>query len=140
MTTNRADLLEPALAARPGRVDLALEIPLPDEESRRRLFDLYARDLTVEIGDLETVVARTEGVTASFFRELLRQAALEAAEAGREVVRDEHLQRALDRLLERASTMTRILLGAEQPDPSTADDPRAWMARVSVQEFGESSY
>jgi hypothetical protein len=140
LTTNRADLLEPALAARPGRVDLALEIPLPDEESRRRLFDLYARDLTVEIGDLETVVARTEGVTASFFRELLRQAALEAAEAGSEVVRDEHLHRALDRLLERASTMTRILLGAEQPDPSAADDPRAWMARLSVQEFGEGSY
>jgi len=30
LTTNRTDLIEPALAARPGRVDLALEIPLPD--------------------------------------------------------------------------------------------------------------
>src|SRR5947209_3038436 len=30
LTTNRADLLEPALAARPGRVDQAVEIPLPD--------------------------------------------------------------------------------------------------------------
>ena len=33
LTTNRPDLIEPALAARPGRVDLALEIPLP---GRRR--------------------------------------------------------------------------------------------------------
>ena len=30
LTTNRADLLEPALAARPSRVDQATEIPLPD--------------------------------------------------------------------------------------------------------------
>ncbi|MGH9196958.1 MAG: ATP-binding protein, partial [Acidimicrobiia bacterium] len=43
LTTNRADLLEPALAARPGRVDLAVEIGLPDEEARGRLIDLYGR-------------------------------------------------------------------------------------------------
>jgi len=30
LTTNRADLLEPALAQRPGRVDHAAELPLPD--------------------------------------------------------------------------------------------------------------
>ena len=30
LTTNRADLLEPALAARPGRVDQAVELGLPD--------------------------------------------------------------------------------------------------------------
>ena len=30
LTTNRVDLLEPALAQRPGRVDLAVEVPLPD--------------------------------------------------------------------------------------------------------------
>ena len=31
LTTNRADLLEAALTQRPGRVDLAVEMPLPDE-------------------------------------------------------------------------------------------------------------
>lgn len=67
-------------------------------------------------------------MTASFFRELLRQAVLEAAEEGSEVVRDDHVVRALDRLLEHASTMTRILLGAERRDAShTPDDPRAWL-------------
>ena len=34
LTTNRADLLEPALAARPGRVDVAVEIALPDAPAR----------------------------------------------------------------------------------------------------------
>jgi len=41
LTTNRADLLEPALAARPGRVDLAVELPLPDADARRQLVRLY---------------------------------------------------------------------------------------------------
>lgn len=128
LTTNRPDLLEPALAARPGRVDLAVEVPLPDLESRRRLFDLYAKDLPIDAADLETVATRTEGVTASFFRELLRQAALESAERGSDVVDDGDLSRALDRLLEHAGTMTRILLGAERLDPERLqDDPRAWM-------------
>ncbi len=74
LTTNRADLLEVALADRPGRVDQAVEIPLPDEEGRRRLIELYRGDLTLAIDDLGPVVARTEGVTASFLKELLRRA------------------------------------------------------------------
>jgi hypothetical protein len=37
LTSNRVDVLEPALAQRPGRVDLAVEVPLPDAEARRRL-------------------------------------------------------------------------------------------------------
>src|SRR5688572_12792394 len=40
LTTNRPDVLEPALAARPGRIDQAIEIPLPDAECRRRLLEL----------------------------------------------------------------------------------------------------
>jgi cell division protease FtsH len=51
LTTNRPDALEPALAARPRRVDLAVEIPLPDREGRRRLFDLYARGLDLAVTD-----------------------------------------------------------------------------------------
>ncbi len=45
LTTNRPDLLEPALAARPGRVDQAVELPLPDAEGRRRLIELYGEGL-----------------------------------------------------------------------------------------------
>jgi SpoVK/Ycf46/Vps4 family AAA+-type ATPase len=136
LTTNRPDLLEPALAARPGRVDLAVEIPLPDLESRRRLFDLYARGMRLDTPDLDAVAARTGGVTASFFRELLRQAALEAAERGSEAIGDDDLGRALDRLLEHAGTMTRILLGAERPDPQRQGDPRAWLMAQGF-ELGE---
>ena len=88
LTTNRPDALEPALAARPGRIDLAVELPLPDEEGRGRLLALYARGLDLQLADEQAVVGRTAGVPASFIKELLRKAALAAAEAGRTTVTD----------------------------------------------------
>ena len=48
LTTNRADLLEPALAARPGRVDQAVELLLPDESARRALLELYRGRLQLD--------------------------------------------------------------------------------------------
>ena len=79
LTTNRADLLEPALAARPGRVDLAVEVVLPDAEARRRLIELYGRGLSLRLDDVDAVIERTDGVTASFVKELMRKAALVSA-------------------------------------------------------------
>ncbi|MGH6714730.1 MAG: ATP-dependent Clp protease adaptor ClpS [Bradyrhizobium sp.] len=37
LTTNRPEQLEAALAGRPGRVDQAIEVPLPDQDGRARL-------------------------------------------------------------------------------------------------------
>ena len=62
LTTNRADLLEPALAARPGRVDLAAELPLPDADARRQLIRLYQGNLVLDLTHPETVIERTDGV------------------------------------------------------------------------------
>jgi ATP-dependent Clp protease adapter protein ClpS len=42
LTTNRPEQLEGALANRPGRIDQAIEIPLPDDISRRKLVQLTA--------------------------------------------------------------------------------------------------
>jgi hypothetical protein len=115
LTTNRSDLLEPALAARPGRVDVAVEIDLPDAEARRRLYDLYARGVPTSLSEeeIEDVVERTEGVTASFLKELLRRAVLESLEdrAPDETVTAAHTARALDDLLDSAQRVTRSLLG-----------------------------
>ncbi|ABS05291.1 AAA family ATPase [Kineococcus radiotolerans] len=111
LTTNRADLLERALAQRPGRVDLAVEVPLPDEAARHALFRLYARGLGVSDEVLREAAARSAGVTASFARELLRRAVLVGAEAGHEV-RDGDVRTALEELLSDAEALTRSLLGS----------------------------
>jgi ATP-dependent 26S proteasome regulatory subunit len=116
LTTNRADLLEPALAARPGRVDQAVALELPDAAGRRALFELYRGALRVDTSGLDDVLARTEGVTASFLKELLRRAALLAASRtgdGRALdVAAADLEAALEELLDTRNAMTRTLLGS----------------------------
>jgi hypothetical protein len=116
LTTNRADLLEPALAARPGRVDQAIALDLPDAEGRRALFELYRGGLEVEDGAADDAVGRTEGVTASFLKELLRRAALVAGDRLPRVSRAD-VGEALAELLDTRNAMTRVLLGgADLPD------------------------
>jgi ATPase family protein associated with various cellular activities (AAA) len=130
LTTNRPDALEPALAARPGRVDLAVEIPLPAELERRRLLELYGEGLDLPPGDLDEVVLRTAGMTASFFRELLRKASLAALEAGHDRVGREDVVAALEELLAETSALTRVLLGSEAP---RSGEPHAWLRQQMVE-------
>jgi len=117
LTTNRADLLEPALASRPGRVDQAVHIELPDRESRRRLVELYRGSLDIDLSRLDTVLDRTDGVTASFLKELLRRAAVVAADREDQAedsqlhVTADDLDTALDDLLDTRNQMTRAVLG-----------------------------
>jgi ATP-dependent 26S proteasome regulatory subunit len=131
LTTNRADMLEGALAARPGRVDHAAELPIPDAAARRALMELYRGRLVLDLADLAGAVARTEGVTASFLKELLRRAALEAAErdpaddpAAPLHVTDADMTAALDQLLDTRSQLTRVLLGSRpRPGPGPGPGP-----------------
>jgi hypothetical protein len=127
LTTNRADLLEEALSQRPGRVDLAVEIPLPDPAARRALLNLYARDLPVPPRALDDAAQRCGGVTASFFKELARRAVLIAADAGRPVS-DQALTEAVTEMLADTEHLTRTLLsgaGADSFDsPDEFDHPR----------------
>ncbi len=124
LTTNRPDHLEPALAARPGRIDLAIEVPLPDAECRRRLFELYGRGLRLELADPDAWVKRTRGVSPAFIRELLRKAAVLAAEEdgdGELVVADRHLEEATAELLVAGGPLTQTLLGVSR-DADAEDD------------------
>ena len=121
LTTNRPDVLEPALASRPGRIDQAIEIPPPDEDCRRRLITLYGKGLVLEVEHLDDLVRRIEGVSAAFIRELLRKAAVHSALEGEGeiVVRDRHLAAALAELMVAGGPLTMSLLGASSPSESS---------------------
>jgi ATP-dependent 26S proteasome regulatory subunit len=120
LTTNRPETLETALASRPGRIDLAVELPLPDAGARRRLVEIYGAGLALEIADWAPVVAGTEGTSPAFIRELFRHAALTAAEDGREAVSADDLLAAVSELKHQSGRMTAALLGAERPAPAEA--------------------
>jgi cell division protease FtsH len=116
LTTNRPDLIEPALAARPGRIDLALEIPLPDPDGRRRLLALYGEGITIDPATERDLVARSEGVSGAFIKELACQAWLRAGLERSQSPTAGDLRRVLDELLEERSTLTRRLLGHHDDD------------------------
>jgi ATPase family associated with various cellular activities (AAA) len=121
LTTNRPDMLERALAQRPGRVDLAVEIPLPAQAERVRLLELYSRLVAFSPEALEAAAKRTEGTTASFARELVRRAVVAAALED-VPVGDSHLSAAVEDLMADAETLTRSLLGSgleQAPGPGT---------------------
>ncbi len=114
LTTNRVDMLERALAQRPGRVDLAVEVPLPAEQERAALLALYARDLSFGAEAIGSAAGSIEGTTASFARELVRRAVLAAALQG-VPVGDAHLLSAVEELMADSASLTRSLLGSSGP-------------------------
>ena len=103
------------IAMPPGRVDVAVEIALPDAEARERLLTLYGQHvpLTLTAADIALAVERTDGTTASFIKELIRRSMLEALQddPALAAVTGAHLSRALDDLLDASQAVTRTLLG-----------------------------
>jgi hypothetical protein len=82
LTTNRPDHLEPALASRPGRIDQAIEFPLPEEDGRAKLVKLYSRGLEIPAGVNDLIVRRTKGSSPAFIKELMRRSAQFQIESG----------------------------------------------------------
>lgn len=117
LTTNRSEVLEKALRERPGRVDLAVEIPLPDAECRRRLLELFCRGVELAIDGLDPWVERTAGASATFLRELVRRAALASAQEGGALqLEQRHFEHAIRELVEVGGDLTRSLLGFQRGD------------------------
>lgn len=112
LTTNRPEALEVALASRPGRIDQAIEFPLPDEEGREKLIRLYSQGITLALDIVEKIVKRTEKVSAAFIKELMRrstQFSLERADACGIEAAD--VENALEEMLFAGGTLNLKLLG-----------------------------
>lgn len=119
LTTNRVDMLEPALAARPGRIDQAIELSLPGPDARRRLLEIYTHAPLPDGAD--ELVRRLDGVAPAFIKELARRAELvrlDGANAGTST-----LTAGLDAMLEHATAVLRRSLAGPPDAPTDASDP-----------------
>jgi hypothetical protein len=115
LTTNRPQELEAALASRPGRIDQAIEFPLPDDEGRRKLVHLYAGGLRISDEVTNALVRKTSNSSAAFIKELMRRSAqfLVQEDATSELQLN-HVESALDEMLFAGGTLNVKLLGGAQ--------------------------
>jgi len=76
--TNRKDLIDSAIL-RPGRFDLVLEFPLPDEKARQEILRVHTRGKPLaEDMNLPSLVEETEGMTGSDIEVICREASMTA--------------------------------------------------------------
>ncbi|MCL2758516.1 MAG: ATP-dependent zinc metalloprotease FtsH [Alphaproteobacteria bacterium] len=97
--TNRPDMLDGALL-RPGRFDRQVYIELPDMAGRREILDLYAKKFKFAKGtDMGEAARGTTGFSGADLENLLNEAALLAARAGRKEIDAKDIDEARDKIL-----------------------------------------
>jgi len=100
---------------RPGRIDQAIEVPLPDDLGRRKLVQLYGRGLPLGAAVVDEATQRTKGVSAAFIKEMMRRVA--QASIGRDggtSVESGDIVEALDDMLFAGGRLNVKLLGGAQ--------------------------
>jgi len=121
LTTNRPEQLEAALAGRPGRIDQAIEVPLPDEIGREKLIRLYGAKLELSDALVGEAVDRTKGVSAAFIKELMRRTAQSSLMRGESVATSEDIAEALDDMVFSGGRLNIRLLGGADGEPIQAN-------------------
>jgi 26S proteasome regulatory subunit T2 len=99
MATNRIDSLDPALL-RPGRIDRKIEFPLPDEKTKRRIFDIHIGRMTcADDVDIEEFVQAKEDLSGADIKAICSEAGLLALRERRMKVTQDDFKKAKERAL-----------------------------------------
>ena len=107
--TNRPDILDPALL-RPGRFDRQIAVERPDLNGRLAILKVHAQGKPIADGvDLMSVARRTPGFTGADLANVLNEAALLTARSGKDVIDDESLDEAIDRVIAGPQKRTRVM-------------------------------
>jgi transitional endoplasmic reticulum ATPase len=76
--TNRPDIIDEALL-RPGRFDRILEVPVPDKEARKQIFEIHTKKKPLESNvNIDKLVQMTEGMTGADIAAIVNAAAMTA--------------------------------------------------------------
>ena len=112
--TNRPDVLDPALL-RPGRFDRQVTVPLPDIRGREQILQVHMRKTPIANDVKPKLLARgTPGFSGADLANLVNEAALFAARAGKKIVEMDDFEKAKDK----------ILMGGERRSMVMNDDER----------------
>ncbi|MFV0474676.1 MAG: ATP-dependent zinc metalloprotease FtsH [Pikeienuella sp.] len=112
--TNRPDVLDPALL-RPGRFDRQVTVNNPDVGGREKILQVHARQ--VPLGpdvDLKIIARGTPGFSGADLANLVNEAALHAARAGKRLVTMEDFEKAKDKIMMGAERRSMVMTEEEK--------------------------
>lgn len=106
MATNRIEALDPALI-RPGRIDRKIEFPLPDEKTKRRIFNIHTGRMTLaEDVDLEEYIMAKDDLSGADIKAICSEAGLLALRERRMKVNNEDFRKSKENVLYRKQENT----------------------------------
>jgi cell division protease FtsH len=112
--TNRPDVLDPALL-RPGRFDRQVQVPNPDIQGRTKILNVHAKKTVLGPDiDLRIIARGTPGFSGADLANLVNEAALMAARAGKRFVAMIDFENAKDK----------VMMGAERRSMVMTDDEK----------------
>ena len=112
--TNRPDVLDPALL-RPGRFDRQIVVSLPDIRGREQILKVHMRKVPLAEDVEASIIARgTPGFSGADLANLVNEAALFAARAGKRLVEMLELEAAKDKLMMGAERRSMVMSDAEK--------------------------
>jgi cell division protease FtsH len=112
--TNRPDVLDPALL-RPGRFDRQIVVPNPDILGREKILKVHMRKVPLAPDVEPRIIARgTPGFSGADLANLINEAALLAARAGKRVVTMDDFEKARDKVLMGAERRSMVMTEEEK--------------------------
>ena len=123
--TNRKDVLDAALL-RPGRFDRIINVPLPDRNSRKDILEVYIKNKNVEEDiKLDFLAELTSGFSGAQIKNLINEAAINAARIGSNIISQKNIEDALEK----------IIVGIVKKVDNRSEDART---RVAIHEMGHA--
>ena len=93
--TNRVDILDPAIL-RPGRFDRKVLVGRPDVNGRKEILEVHAKNKPIgDDVDLEQIARITSGFTGADLENLLNEASILAAKAGKHFLTQAEINQAM---------------------------------------------
>ena len=101
MATNRIETLDPALI-RPGRIDRKIEFPLPDEKTKRRIFQIHTSRMALSTDvNLEDLIMSKDDLSGADIKAICTEAGLMALRERRLKVTNEDFKKSKENVLYR---------------------------------------
>ena len=134
--TNRPDVLDPALL-RPGRFDRQIVVPLPDIRGREQIMKVHMRNVPAADNVDPSIIARgTPGFCGADLENVVNEAALFAARAGKSTVEMDDFEKAKDKIMMGAERKSMVMSDSERRNTAFHEAGHAIVGR-SVPDYDE---